>query len=62
MKLLNKSMAVAVLLSAFFFAAYARAQEPLKVRFGILTTGSQTPFYVGVKKGISPSTASMLKS
>ena len=48
----TKGAAVAVLLCALFFAVAARAQEPLKVRFGILTTGSQTPFYVGVKKGI----------
>ena len=52
MKVQTKGIAVAVLLCALFFTAHARAQEPVKVRFGILTTGSQTPFYVGVKKGI----------
>jgi ABC-type nitrate/sulfonate/bicarbonate transport system substrate-binding protein len=44
--------------SAVFFvcmlavSANAYAQERIKVRFGILTTGSQAAFYVGVKKGI----------
>lgn len=30
----------------------ADAQEKVKVRFGVLTTGSQAAFYVGVKQGI----------
>ncbi|MGE0627285.1 MAG: ABC transporter substrate-binding protein [Hyphomicrobiaceae bacterium] len=33
-------------------AVTASAQERVKVNFGILTTASQTPYYVGVKKGI----------
>lgn len=33
-------------------AGAADAQERVKVRFGILTTASQAPFYVGTEKGI----------
>jgi ABC-type nitrate/sulfonate/bicarbonate transport system substrate-binding protein len=42
----------AIFFCALVFTAGANAQERLKVRLGIVTTGSQAAFYVGVKKGI----------
>jgi aliphatic sulfonates family ABC transporter substrate-binding protein len=43
---------VTALVGALALPGAAQAQERLKVRFGILTTASQSAFYVGVKKGI----------
>jgi aliphatic sulfonates family ABC transporter substrate-binding protein len=37
---------------ASLFAGAARAQDKVKVKFGVLTTASQAAFYVGTRKGI----------
>lgn len=37
---------------ASLFAGAARAQDKVKVKFGVLTTASQAAFYVGARKGI----------
>lgn len=37
---------------ASLFAGAARAQDRVKVKFGVLTTASQAAFYVGARKGI----------
>jgi ABC-type nitrate/sulfonate/bicarbonate transport system substrate-binding protein len=41
-----------VLACAFLVADGVAAQDRIKVRFGVLTTASQTAFYVGAKQGI----------
>ena len=41
-----------VLACALLVAGAASAQDRLKVRFGVLTTASQSAFYVGAKQGI----------
>ncbi len=50
---LKTAIRAAILASgALLIAGAARAQDKVKVRFGILTTASQAAFYVGVKQGI----------
>jgi sulfonate transport system substrate-binding protein len=51
MKTARMMVAAGVALAATGFGT-AHAQDKVKVRFGILTTASQTAFYVGAKKGI----------
>ena len=52
MNIQTNRLRAAIFLCALVFTAGASAQERLKVRLGIVTTGSQAAFCVGVKKGI----------